>query len=342
MSKFLSFQPPKKLLIIFLLTVLFWYLQTYRVEEQQPLSLAFSWLLGEKTKKEIFQGYIEGEFLHLASPLAGTLIKLPVQRGTLVSRGDPLFTLDTEPEASTVREAEQRLKAAQARLADLKKGQRPSEIDAITARLVQAKTDLELAKLEQTRYEALFRQKMVQTETLDTARATTQRQQARVEEMEAQLRTANLMARADLITAAEAEVATAQVNVAKSQWWLAQKQVTAPQGGQVIETFYEKGEWVAAGNPVIALLPPERIKVRFFVNEEMLGKIHLGQKITLTCDNCPPQIPATVTYLSPQAEYTAVMIYNRENRAKLTYLVEAAPEQAIKLHPGQPVDVEIK
>lgn len=310
-----------------------------------PLLSLLGWLQIHRTETQetiIFQGYIEGEFLYIAAPLAGNLTTLAVQRGITVKQGTALFTLDPEPEATVVREAQARLHSAQARLNDLQKGQRPLEIQAILARNKQAETDLELAKLEQTRYETLFRQKVIQKEILDNARATTQRNQARLEEVIAQLQIAQLAAREDLISAAEAEVATAKANLDKQQWWLTQKQVTAPQTGQIVDTFYYEGEWVPAGSPVLSLLPPARVKVRFFVPELLRATIQMGQPVRLNCDGCAPNLIATINYLAAQAEYTPPVIYSRESRAKLVYPVEAtlAPEIAVKLHPGQPVDIQ--
>jgi HlyD family secretion protein len=111
----------------------------------------------------------------------------------------------------------------------------------------------------------------------------------------------------------------------------------------VADTLFVKGEWVPAGAPVASLLPPENIKVRFFVPEPGLGAIRLGQAVSVTCDGCAAPIGARVTFVSTRAEFTPPVIYSRENRSKLVFLIEArpAPEDAVKLHPGQPLDVRV-
>jgi len=111
----------------------------------------------------------------------------------------------------------------------------------------------------------------------------------------------------------------------------------------VQDTLYVQGEWVPAGSPVISLLPPENIKIRFFVTEKGLGGLRLGQTVKISCDSCGPAINANISYVSPQAEYTPPVIYSKENRSKLVFLIEAktSPVDAIKLHPGQPVDVAL-
>lgn len=289
----------------------------------------------------VMQGYIEGEFFRPAAPLAGNLQTLAVKRGMTVKEGTPLFTLDPEPEATTVKELEQKVLVTQAKLRDLQKGQRPLEIKALEARKIQAQTDLELAKTEQTRYETLFRQKVVQKEMLDTARATTERNQARLEEISAQLETAKLAAREDAVMAADAEVAVAKAALEKAKWWLAQKQVMAPVDGRIVDIFYYAGEWVPAGTPILSLLPPEHVKVRFFAPGWLLGDLAVGRLVELACDGCAKRMNAMVNYVAAQAEYTPPVIYSRESRTKLVYSVEASvtPENAVKLHPGQPVDV---
>jgi HlyD family secretion protein len=320
----------KKLIATVVLLTVAWFLLTHSPEINDPLTAAL-------------QGYIEGEFLYLAAPLGGTLQTLSVQRGHWVKTNDSLFALDSEPEATAVREAEARLRAAQARLSDLQKGQRPTEIKALEARQAKANTDLELAKLEQARYEKLYRQKMIQEEALDTARANTQRSESALQDSMAQLQTAKLPAREDIIAAATAEVANAQATLEKAQWWVTQKQISAPQAGQIVDTFYYAGEWVPANTPVVSLLPPERVKVRFFVPEKLLGRLKVGQRVHLKCDSCDENLGATINYISPQAEYTPPVVYSRENRAKLVYLVEATSpgKEVVNLHPGQPVEVEL-
>jgi HlyD family secretion protein len=115
-------------------------------------------------------------------------------------------------------------------------------------------------------------------------------------------------------------------------------------GGTVTDTLFARGEWVPAGAPVVSLLPPANVKVRFFVPEPRLGGVKVGQKVSLACDGCPAAVAATITYIAPQAEFTPPVIYSKENRAKLVFLVEAKPAaaDASKLHPGQPVDVTLQ
>ncbi len=279
----------------------------------------------------------------MASSFAGRLERLNVRRGDEVKAGAPLFALENENEAAARREAEQRLRAAEAQLANLQKGRRPSELAAIEAQLEQAQAARKLAQSQLRRAEQLVAQNFISRDRLDEVRSAHERARAQVDQLKADLATARLAARQDEIRAGRASVEGAQAALAQAEWRLEQKSVRAPVTGLVADTLFVKGEWVPAGTPVASLLPPENIKVRFFVPERELGGLRVGQAVTVACDGCPAVLAARVSFVSPRAEYTPPVIYSRESRAKLVYLVEARldVEEAVKLHPGQPLDVRL-
>jgi len=285
------------------------------------------------------QGYIEGEYVYVASPVAGRLQSLEVSRGAQLEAGALLFQLDPASERPARDDAAARLAQAEAKLADLKKGKRPSEIEAIQAQLGQARAMLELSAAALRRQEQLISSRVASREALDEAQAAHQRDTERVRELEAELRTAQLGARADEIQAAEAAVIAARAQLAQARWRVDQLSQSAPQAGLVVDTLYRPGEWVTAGAPVVQLLPPSNVKVRFFVPEPRLGSLRIGEQVRVRCDGCAPELTANISYISPDAEYTPPVIYSREMRAKLVYLVEARPSDPAALRPGQPVDV---
>ena len=311
--------------------------------------LRFSWLpvvaaaLGacDHTVEGVVQGYAEGEYVRIAAPFAGNLQSLQVTRGSQVNAGAPLFALEQLNEEAARREAAERVRNAEAQTADLRKSRRPSEIEAVRAQLAQARASLKLSTVNLARQEQLVASNFVSKSAVDDARAAVERDRARAGELEAQVATAQLAGRQDEIRAAEANAEAARAALAQADWKLAQKSVKAPVAGLVNDTNYVAGEWVPAGSPVVSLLPPQNIKIRFFVAEPMLGAVKLGQPVNVRCDGCAAPLAAQVTFISPQAEYTPPVIYSRETRAKLVYLIEArtAPEDAVKLHPGQPVEV---
>ena len=224
------------------------------------------------------QGYVEGEFVYVASPLAGTLESLKVRRGAQVKAGDPLFALDETME-----------KAARD----------------------QAQAALVLSEAEFARQEKLFRMGPAAAQDYDRARSTRDQDKQRL---------------------------------TQAEWNLDKKRQAAPQAGLVYDTLFREGEWVAAGKPVVALLPPQNIKVRTFVPETWLGAIHPGDSIRVFVDGAPQPFAGKVSYISPRAEYTPPVIYSKESRNKLVYMIEALfdPESSAQLHPGQPVDVEFE
>ncbi len=109
----------------------------------------------------------------------------------------------------------------------------------------------------------------------------------------------------------------------------------------MLDTLYREGEWIPAGRHVVALLPPQNIKVRAFVPETRIGSIHPGDSIRVSVDGVAGPFIGTIRYISPQAEYTPPVIYSQESRSKLVFMIEAVfdPETSVNLHPGQPVDV---
>ena len=290
------------------------------------------------------QGYVEGEYVRIAAPFAGTLVQLDAQRGQGVAAGAPLFALEAESEDAARREAEERVKRAQAQADDLRKGRRSTEIDAVRAQLAQAQVAAGLSEKEYARQLDLVAKGFVSQQRADEARAARDRDRGKVAELTADHETARAGARPDEMRAAEAEAAAAREALKQADWRLRQKTVASTVAGTVTETLFVRGEWVPAGAPVVAVLPPANVKVRFFVPEPQLGSVKVGQKVAIACDGCPAPVAGTVAYIAPQAEFTPPVIYSKDSRAKLVFLVEARPEaaDAAKLHPGQPVDVTLK
>ena len=295
-----------------------------------------------KPSDDAWQGYIEGEYVLLASPYAGQLQKLYVRRGDPVESGKPVFALEQEAERAARLEADERLKSAQARLENLQEPRRPPEIAALREQVNQAKAAAELSRVQLAREEDLFKKGYTLKPRLDEARSAFARDAARVKEAEAQLKNALMpLGRDAEREAAEAEMQAAKAALAQAAWRLEQKSVAAPVSGLVQDTFFVEGEWVPAGKPVASLLPPGNVKARFYVPETVLGGISIGRAIEIRCDGCPAPFSAKVSYISTQAEYTPPVLYSKEQRAKLMFLLEARldPADGTKLRPGQPVDV---
>jgi len=290
-----------------------------------------------------YQGYVEGDYIRLAAPRAGQLQQLSVARGDTVAEGASLFTLEAGAEQAMLTQAQAQLSSAQAHFADINKGKRRDELDVIRAQLTRAQTAHALSATQLQRQLDLYEQGVASTDSRDRAQTQVRSDAAHVTELRAQLRSAELAGRSDVVQAAASEVEAAAAAVQSAQWALDQKIQRAPAAGLVDDIYFRVGEWVPAGTPVLALLPPAARRLRFFVPETAAGALVPGQAVTAYCDGCAEPVRAVISRVAAQAEFTPPVIYSREQRSRMVFLVEAvaSPEQALLLRPGQPVDVEL-
>ena len=141
---------------------------------------------------------------------------------------------------------------------------------------------------------------------------------------------------------AEAALRSAEARLASSQTRLVRRQVFSPAAGTIQQIYFRPGETVPASRPVLALLPPGNIKLRFFVPEAELPKIALGDMVRVSCDGYRDSISARVSFLSRSSEFTPPVIYSVEERNKLVFLIEARTEQTGNLRVGQPISVTLE
>ena len=266
---------------------------------------------------------------------------LAVEAGQQVARGAALFSLEAEAEQAARDEANARLSAARSQAQDADKGKREVEVAVNQAQLAQARAQAELAQHDLARKRELVGRGFISRAQLDEAQATLAQAQARVTELSSVVQVARLPARVDARAAADAQVEAARQVLRQSEWRQRQKQQSAPEAGQVADTFFRPGEFVAAGQPVVALLPPANIKARFFIPEAELGTVALGRAVTMECDGCGVPIAGRVTHIASRPEYTPPVIYSNSQRSKLVFMAEATPSaaDALRLRPGQPLSV---
>jgi HlyD family secretion protein len=140
---------------------------------------------------------------------------------------------------------------------------------------------------------------------------------------------------------AEASLRQAKANLEWSQTRLARRNAYSPGEATVEQIYYRPGETVPAGRPVVALLPPANLKLRFFAPQAVLPEIKYGQTVGVSCDGCEKGLTAKVSFIARSAEFTPPVIYSQEERAKLVFLIEARPEHPEKFRVGQPVTVSL-
>jgi len=293
------------------------------------------------SEKTPLYGYIEGRMRFISSPEAGKLTQLFVHRGENVKEADPLFTLEAEPQSLELAAANAALEEAQANLADLEKGLRPTELDQIRAQIQSAEAKVTFARKTYERRKILITKEGVNEEDLDRSIQDLAVAEASIEELAAKLITGKLPAREDQIRAAKARLKKASDQLKQAEWYLSKKSVNAPADGLIFDTYYQPGEEIPANQPILALLPPTEIKAVFFIPEERLSQIKLGQEIQIKCDGRKSTYAGKIDYISTDAEYTPPVIYSRESRSKLVFRVEVefAPDIAKQLHPGQPIEI---
>ena len=286
-------------------------------------------------------GYVDADYARVAPREGGTLRELRTARGDRVTGGKVLFVVDPDNETAARDQSEARLVQAEAQLEDLRKGRRTPEIAAIEAQRAQAQANMRLSDAQFDRYSRLAINEVVSKDRLDQARSAMERDRSRVAELGAQLEVARLAARSDEIRAAEAAVEMARAELRQSEWRLSQRMPAAPADALVADTMFTPGEFVPAGSPVVSLIPRGALKLRVFVPETALARLKMGDELPVRCDGCAAGLTARVSFIAPQAEYAPPVIYSRETRSKLVFMVEARPPADVELHPGEPVEVAL-
>jgi HlyD family secretion protein len=311
-------------------------LVTYGVWGDRALAL-----LGLGPDPSRYLGYVEGETSLIAPPIAGRLIERPVERGQLVKKGDRLFVIDPVMAKAEVARTEAALAEARARHQNMLTGKRPEEQDVIRAQQREIEAGLVQAESELKRQTELVARGISTRQSYEAAEAQVRQLRSRAASLAAQEKVGDLAARQSEITAAAALIEQGQANLEQARKRLEDVMPVAPEDALVENTFFNAGEWVPSGSPVVSLLPAFRVKLRFFVPEEDVAQAITGKQVRFACDGCPPDLTATITYVSPRAEYTPPVIYSQGARSKLVFLVEARPDSLrAPLPPGLPVAVE--
>ena len=305
------------------------------------LATALAALAGcDRPAEDSWLGYVEAEYTYVAPLEAGRIVALNVERGDQVEEGQPLFALEHDSEWAAREQAAAELAGAQSDLADLQKGDRPEDLAIIQAQLDEARASLALSVPRLQRREKMVKGSIVGEEELDEAKAAILQDRGNIAEYEARLVEARLPARIDKIAAQEKLVAARKASLADAEWRLSRRQEKAPAAGRIEDVFFRAGETASAGQGVVSMLTPDKLKLRFFVPEPELTDIAVGQKVAVTCDGCPPNLTATVSFIARAAEFTPPVIYSLTRREKLVFLVEAKPDDLSQpWHPGLPVDV---
>ena len=268
----------------------------------KKLALVFLLLLAacEKKPNDAWLGYAEGEEAMIAAPQPGWLVKMPLQRGQAVRRGDRLFVLDNIREEAGATQASAQL--AQAR-----------------ASLSQERANLDYTRTQLNRQDRLAQDGVGTPTQRDLARNAFEQSRAKLAQLQSQ-------------------IAQMEASLGSAAYALSQRDVIAQTEGAVQDVYFREGEYVPAATPVLSVLPPNNIFVRFFVPQGQLSRVRLGQKVRITCDGCRP-LEANISFIAAREEFTPPVIFSVGNREKLVFKLEARLPGGLKLNPGQPVEV---
>lgn len=286
-------------------------------------------------------GYVEGNYVQIASVATAQILDLTVTSGDRVVSGQPLVALEKRDAEIALAQTEAALSRAESQLANLRQGKRPEEIRVIEAALASARAQAGEARRTADRLLDLAARGVATETQRDDAATAAAVAEARVTEIEANLAVARLPARPDEIGAAEAMLREATAARDHARWQLEKRDLTAPATGVITDIIRRPGEIAIAGQPILAELPDGAVRLRLYVPEAAIARIAPGDRLAVRCDGCPPDLFATISYIADGPEFTPPVIYSVDSRQKLVYLVEARPADGSSLKPGQIVDVDL-
>jgi HlyD family secretion protein len=252
---------------------------------------------------DTLQGYGEADYIYLSSQDAGIVGELFVREGDVVEAGQRLFRLDPD----RLRYGAQSAQAQRA---------------AATAAVATAQAEATLAQRNYARGAELAERGFYPQARLDADRAARDAANARLAQ-----------------TRRQAAAAGAETNLAQAR--LGDLAGAAPQAGTIEQIFHRQGEVVAAGQPIVALLAPQNMKVRFFAPQAVLPQLAVGGRVSVSCDGCAETASATISFIASEPQFTPPVIYSLDQREKLVFLVEARLDAPAPIRPGMPVDVRL-
>ncbi|OIO67305.1 MAG: hypothetical protein AUJ56_10220 [Zetaproteobacteria bacterium CG1_02_49_23] len=256
----------------------------------------------QATPEPKLHGYLEADYIDIATQVSGRLLSIAT-RGSHADPDAELFMLDEQPEALQIPQLQ-------------------AESEANLANQQAASASLKLSQLELYRLQKMNDKQFASTNQRDQARLAVEKAEAALHALQANSRAID-------------------ARMAQVDWALQQKRLQAPVAASIEDVFFEAGEWVPAGKPVLRLLPDDGLKLRFYVPENERSSLIIGQTVQCLIDGITEQIEAKVSFIADEAEFAPPIIYSEDVRSKLVYRVEARllGNHHNGLHPGQPVDV---
>jgi len=288
----------------------------------------------------MISGNIEVTEVELSFKVPGRVEKRYVSEGEIVKEGESIAILDTIELTHEMKLKQAELEAAKAALDELRVGYQPEEIAQAEAQLLQAKANLNNFSTDFGRQEKLFQGDVISSKEFDISRSAYEVAKAKVTESEEKVALLKKGIRQEKIQQGEANLRKAEQGLALAENRLKDARIAAPISGYVLSDNIESGEYVAPGTPVVTIANLASVWMRGYVDERDLGKVKLGQKVKILSDSYPNKVyVGTVSFISPEAEFTPKNVQTERERVKLVYRIKVnIPNEHLELKPGMPVD----
>jgi HlyD family secretion protein len=289
-------------------------------------------LFGPKPRTAYLSGYIVGDNLDLAAPVSGTLESVSVVDGQRVSPGQAAFRIAPATLEAQGQQASANVTANETQISTAEANLRKALADVAASQATALNARQNLARLSSVKHDDPA---AVASTDLDKASAALRQANA------------NVLAAQKAADARRAEIAQAKAQTQQAiggkrnvDIQVSQLSPTVPARGRVDQVYFQVGEWVPANQVIVSIIPDGKVKVRFFVPERDVSRYRPGEKVRFSCDGCAGGLTARIGYVSPNSEFTPPIIFSRDSRARMVFMVEAYPANPQELNPGLPVEVE--
>jgi HlyD family secretion protein len=269
-------------------------------------------------RQAALQGYGEADYIYLASQESGVVQEILAQEGDRVQKDAIVFRLSPD-----------RLRINETGAAASESAARARANGALAQAVNAAEAQARLAERNYARSQDLFQRNFLSRARLDADRAARDAGLAQLQQARGELRAGQR----------DTGAASAATQLARTR--VSDLNGAAPEAGTIEEIYHRPGEVVAAGQPIAALLAPERMKIRFFAPEHLLSRLRLGSDVHISCDGCPDGLTARISFIASDPQFTPPVIYSLDERDKLVFLVEARPNRPSAIRPGMPIDVTL-
>jgi HlyD family secretion protein len=301
---------------------------------------------GEGEGRDILtaSGTVEATEVDLGFQLPGRVAAILPREGDQVVAGDVLARLDTLEIGANRLAAEAQLRAAEARLAELREGGRPQEVAQAEALVRSARERAEDTQRDAERLTRLFEGGAASRQALERSLTAAAVADAELERAAQGLDLAVEGARAETVRAQAAIVEQARANLQRTEAAFANATVVAPFSGRVTIRHRQPGESVAPGTPVLTLMDPQDRWVRIFVPGDRVGGVHVGMGARISSDTYLERAyRGEVVFIGDEAEFTPRNVQTTEERTRLVYPVKVriVEDPAFELKPGLPADVTL-